>query len=53
MFTIKTVECLAGCGYAPVVQIGDHYYENLTKEKIDDLVGKLRASAPSVHERIL
>ncbi len=37
LFTIKPVECLAACGYAPVLQMGDYYYENLTEEKIDAL----------------
>ncbi len=52
MFTVKAVECLAGCGYAPVVQIGDHYYEHLTKEKIDALIEKMRNSNPDLHNRI-
>ena len=37
-FTIKTVECLGACGYAPMAQIGMHYYENLTEEKIDKII---------------
>jgi len=37
-FTIKTVECLGSCGTAPMAQIGQYYYENLTKEKIDKIV---------------
>lgn len=43
MFTLKTVECLGACGYAPMMQIGEHYYEFLdTPEKIDDLLHKCR-----------
>ncbi|MDX2190715.1 MAG: NAD(P)H-dependent oxidoreductase subunit E [Bacteroidota bacterium] len=38
MFTIKTVECLAACGSAPVMQCGLKYHENLTPEKIDQIV---------------
>jgi NADH-quinone oxidoreductase subunit E len=38
MFTLKTVECLGACGYAPMLQLGEHYKEHLTKEKIDELV---------------
>ncbi len=34
-FTLKTVECLAACGNAPVMQAGIKYYENLDVEKID------------------
>ncbi|HET7819091.1 MAG TPA: NADH-quinone oxidoreductase subunit NuoE [Bacteroidia bacterium] len=35
MFTLKTVECLASCGTAPMMQIGETYHENLTFEKCD------------------
>lgn len=34
-FTLSQVECLGSCGTAPVMQINDRYYENLTPEKID------------------
>ena len=37
-YTIKAVECLGACGYAPMAQIGEYYYENLTKEKIDRII---------------
>lgn len=37
-FTVKGVECLGACGYAPMMQIGDIYHEFLTKEKIDKLI---------------
>ncbi len=42
MFQIKTVECLGSCGTAPMFQIGDKYYENLTFEKIDTILDDLR-----------
>ena len=42
MFTIKPVECLAACGYAPMMQVGEHYYEHLNEEKVDSLLEKLR-----------
>ena len=38
LFTLKTAECLGACGYAPMMQVGDIYHENLTKEKIDELI---------------
>ena len=38
LFTLKTVECLGACGYAPLLQLGDHYREHLTKEKVDALI---------------
>lgn len=38
MFTLKTVECLAACGSAPVMQCGLPYHENLTEEKVDKII---------------
>jgi NADH-quinone oxidoreductase subunit E len=40
-FTLKTVECLGACGYAPMMQLGEHYREHLTKEKIDAMIAEL------------
>lgn len=37
-FTLKSVECLAACGGAPMMQIGPQYYENLTPTKIDKIL---------------
>lgn len=37
-FTLKTVECLGSCGTAPMMQIGKQYHENLTMEKVDELL---------------
>jgi NADH-quinone oxidoreductase subunit E len=41
-FTLKTVECLGACGYAPMLQLGEHYHEHLTEEKIDQLIAANR-----------
>jgi NADH-quinone oxidoreductase subunit E len=38
LFTLKTVECLAACGNAPVIQVGTRYLENMTTEKADRLL---------------
>jgi NADH-quinone oxidoreductase subunit E len=38
LFTLKTVECLGACGYAPLMQLGKNYREHLTKEKVDALI---------------
>lgn len=43
-FSLIEVECLASCDTAPVMRINDDYYENLTKEKIDEILDKLRNS---------
>jgi len=37
-FTLKEVECLGACANAPMLQLGDRYHENLTPEKIDELL---------------
>jgi NADH-quinone oxidoreductase subunit E len=42
-FTLKTAECLAACGQAPMVQINDEYFENLTIEKLDRLLDDIAA----------
>lgn len=44
MFTIKTVECLGSCGTAPMLQCGASYHENLTLEKVDNLLDEYRAA---------
>jgi NADH-quinone oxidoreductase subunit E len=37
-FTLKEVECLGACIAPPVCQIGKKYYENLTPEKMDEIL---------------
>jgi NADH-quinone oxidoreductase subunit E len=38
LFTLKTVECLGACGYAPMMQLGKTFREHLTKEKVDQII---------------
>ena len=47
LFSWRGVECLAACGYGPVLQIGPEYtfYENLTEEKVDQLIDELTEKA--------
>ena len=45
MFTLRTVECLGACGYAPVMQVNTDFHEFLTPQKIDDLLEDLRNKA--------
>ena len=47
LFSWRGVECLAACGYGPVLQIGPEYtfYENLTNDSVDKLVSDLRTQA--------
>lgn len=45
LFTLKTVECLGACGYAPMMQLGKHYREYLTNEKVDAIIEECRLKA--------
>ena len=47
MFTLKTVECLGACGYAPMMQMGKNYREHLTKEKVDTVIEECKNNAAS------
>jgi len=44
LFSWRGVECLAACGYGPVLQIGPEYtfYENLTNDSVDKLISDLK-----------
>ncbi len=43
LFTLKTVECLGACGYAPMMQYGKTYREHLTKDRVDGIIEECRA----------
>jgi NADH-quinone oxidoreductase subunit E len=45
LFTLKTVECLGACGYAPMMQYGKTFREHLTKEKVDRLIEECKSNA--------
>lgn len=45
MFTLKTVECLGACGYAPMMQLGKTFREHLTREKVDQIIDECRQKA--------
>jgi NADH-quinone oxidoreductase E subunit len=40
-FTLLEVECLGSCGTAPMMQVDDKYYENLSEAKIDQILAGL------------
>ena len=48
LFTFVEVECLGACVNAPMVQINDDYYEDLTPESVVTLLKALQASAKTV-----
>ena len=41
-FTLSEVECLGSCGTAPMMQINDDYYENLSEAKIEEILKGLK-----------
>jgi len=45
LFTLKPAECLGACGYAPMMQLGKTFRENLTTAKVDAIIDELRAAA--------
>ena len=45
LFSLKTVECLGACGYAPMMQLGKHFREHLTPEKVDAIIEECRQNA--------
>jgi NADH-quinone oxidoreductase E subunit len=44
LFSLFEAECLGSCGTAPMMQVDDRYYENLTEAAIDDILDSLRGS---------
>lgn len=42
IYTLKTVECLGACGYAPMLQAGEKFHEHLTEAKVDELIEQYR-----------
>lgn len=53
MFTLRGVECLGACGYAPMIQVGDAFHEFLTIEKVDALLAQFRLEYKNKHTAYL
>jgi NADH-quinone oxidoreductase subunit E len=45
LFTLKAVECLGACGYAPMMQLGKYFKEHLTPGKVDEIIAECRKTA--------
>ena len=45
LFTLKPVECLGACGYAPMMQLGKNFREHLTPQKVDAIIDECRRNA--------
>ncbi len=46
--TLRTAECLASCGTAPMMQVDKEYHENLTPQRVDAILGALMRSTSSL-----
>jgi NADH-quinone oxidoreductase subunit E len=46
MFSLEEVECLGACCGAPAMQVNYDYYENLTPEKVDEVIEELKKKEP-------
>ena len=47
LFTLSEVECLGSCGTAPMMQVNNDYYENLTAAEVDRLLEQFRRQVQS------
>jgi NADH-quinone oxidoreductase subunit E len=50
LFSLELVECLGSCGTAPVMRMDEHYFENLTEEKLDRVIQACRDGRDPVDE---
>lgn len=41
-FSLEEVECMGACGYAPMLAVNEDFYENLTKEKVEEILESLK-----------
>ena len=48
MWSFEEVECLGSCGTAPMCQINDVFFENLTDEKLDQIVARIEKEKPDL-----
>ncbi len=49
--TLRTAECLASCGTAPMMQVDKDYHENLTRERVDAILDGLLEASPAERQR--
>ncbi len=40
--SLEEVECMGSCGTAPMIAVNEDYFENLTKEKVEEILTGLR-----------
>lgn len=45
VFSLEEVECMGSCGTAPMLAVNEDYFENLTKEKVDEILDSLKGKS--------
>jgi NADH-quinone oxidoreductase subunit E len=48
LWSFEEVECLGSCGSGPVCEINDHYFENLSVEKLEKIIRRIEAEKPDL-----
>jgi len=48
MFSFEEVECLGSCGTAPMCEVNDVYFENLTVEKLEEIIKEIEGEKPDL-----
>ena len=48
MWSYEEVECLGSCGTGPVCEINDQYFENLTDEKLEEIITRISVEKPDL-----
>ena len=48
MWSYEEVECLGSCGSAPMCEINDHYFENLSPEKFEEILDRIEREKPDL-----
>ena len=48
LWSYEAVECLGSCGTAPMCEINDHYFENLTPDKLKEIVERIEKEEPDL-----
>jgi NADH-quinone oxidoreductase E subunit len=48
LWSFEEVECLGSCGTAPMCQINDVFFENLSEEKLEALMGRIEKEKPDL-----
>jgi NADH-quinone oxidoreductase E subunit len=43
-FSLEEVECMGSCGTAPMIAINEDFFENLSKEKVEEIIESLKST---------